>query len=826
MANLLMWKDGEGYDIVVLRNQVPSKALDSTLDIDPNFPLAQFPLQFDPHFKGAPNAQGVQVDTTTGVVTASPAPTPNLRSFVMTARQTGTSLETVIRFHVRESIKKIWLTPSSLTTHEGADECRFTVLAQFDDDTVGDITDWPQLTYDVSNPSSLPPAAIAVHVFNRGDDFNGAPETIGGRVHGRVIPGETPDQPHDVVVTLQLANPPTNLTATAKVFTRPSWIDVAKDPSTEVRWVAGPQVPNINDFSSSKADSIASVTKSRANILFISEGFAKEDDFRKKVVELTVKELRTQDQHEPFKLLSGSINYWSVFVPTNDEGVGILGENAIIAGKKPSASAVPLPVAPTLTQWTIQNMVHEAGLPLPADPPAANAAAWFAGRAPFFNIPPTVSVDPGSLSDWNDLRQRTLLNERNTPFGIAHYDRPLASGQGIGEERLVHDPRRISELSIKAFVENLQFNGFPIGSTWEEQSGPDFGRVCFVCHSSKTGGTAVRAYFAAGTGQAAGARVTAATTTPGMDVVPRPIDTSFSVPIYTSVVSHECGHALGLGDEYGGGDTFDVNVHSIPDGPNLQVDTLLAPTDPATGLRSFDTGKIKWLWPRVTKAGVLIAQPDFQGDPDPVEFLIRLSAGDGKAFAKDDLVRIRQSPVHTAPANDPFAGILLRIDLPVRGDDISVAYVNPGGPHVDLSLINPAKRLVLICTSIKPNTEFALVADPILNQIANSNGPLNAAAGSNHAACVVGAGSSVMTPKNLPKLTRSPKTKADIIGLYEGGGYHDCGVFRPAGRCRLRTGFLATIPFCHVCRYIIVDAIDPRKHGDLDSRFYDKVYPS
>ena len=269
-----------------------------------------------------------------------------------------------------------------------------------------------------------------------------------------------------------------------------------------------------------------------------------------------------------------------------------------------------------------------------------------------------------------------------------------------------------------------------------------------------------------------------------------------------------------------------MHVHSIPDGPNLQVDTFLAPTDPATGLRFFDTSKIKWLWPRVTKAGVLVAQPDFQGLPDPPQFLIHLRPGDGKAFAKDDLVRIRESPVRKAAASDPFAGILLRIDLPVGSDDISVEYVNPSGPHVDLSLINPAKRLVLVCTSIKPNTEFALVADPILNQIANSNGPLNAAKGSNHAACVLGAGTQVMTPTNLPKLSKSPKTKADIIGLYEGGGYHDCGVFRPAGRCRLRTGFLATIPFCHVCRYIIVDAIDPRKHGDLDSKLYDKVYPA
>jgi hypothetical protein len=87
----------------------------------------------------------------------------------------------------------------------------------------------------------------------------------------------------------------------------------------------------------------------------------------------------------------------------------------------------------------------------------------------------------------------------------------------------------------------------------------------------------------------------------------------------------------------------------------------------------------------------------------------------------------------------------------------------------------------------------------------------------------VGGGKPVMTPTNLPKLSKSPPTKADIIGVYEGGGYHDCGVFRPAGRCRMRSS-LATMPFCHVCRYVIVDAVDPTKHGDLD-KLYDKFYP-
>src|SRR5262249_5737267 len=155
MAETLVWKDGEGYDIHVLRtpqgvSPLPSKPLDASFEIDPQF--TQFPLTFIPHFKGN---QGVTVNSATGAVTAttSPSQTDKLRNFRMTARQDvgqGRIFENIIRIHLHESVQKIWLTPASLTVHVDDSDCRFTVLALFDDGTVGDITDWPKamkLTY-------------------------------------------------------------------------------------------------------------------------------------------------------------------------------------------------------------------------------------------------------------------------------------------------------------------------------------------------------------------------------------------------------------------------------------------------------------------------------------------------------------------------------------------------------------------------------------------------------------------------------------------------------------------------------------------------------
>jgi len=79
-----------------------------------------------------------------------------------------------------------------------------------------------------------------------------------------------------------------------------------------------------------------------------------------------------------------------------------------------------------------------------------------------------------------------------------------------------------------------------------------------------------------------------------------------------------------------------------------------------------------------------------------------------------------------------------------------------------------------------------------------------------------------MPPINLPVLKSKPRAPADIIGIYEGGFYHDCGAYRPAGRCKMRANNEKTFPFCHVCRYLMVDRVDPTRHARLDA-FYPEV---
>src|SRR4030095_3354120 len=193
---------------------------------------------------------------------------------------------------------------------------------------------------------------------------------------------------------------------------------------------------------------------------------------------------------------------------------------------------------------------------------------------------------------------------------------------------------------------------------------------------------------------------------------------------------------------------------------------------------------------------------------------VPLQKGHGKPFIFQDVVRFRETPVRVRPSQDPFMAYppLSFIITAHDNDGVNVVLGHPGGAVVDgnlpipgssdqrpwgdvfLAMFKPGVRYALICPLRKPGVgggfELKLVAEKIVTQIAVSNAPLNAPpgnemAGQETAACGAagGAGSNNMTPTNLPAgfppVPFSIAALSDIIGIYEGGGTHDCGVFRP-----------------------------------------------
>jgi hypothetical protein len=834
----LKWKEDEGYDLHLLRGGPSSKRLIDSLDLDAG---QQSSVTFLYNLLGGSDHHGVELDVSAGVVTALPHPDPSfprVTNFLLSALFAGPqgTHETAIRIHVHDSdspdsVKDIWLTPSTLMIHQGADddECRFTVLARFKDGVVGDITDWSQLSYQSSDP-------VIVKVLA-----------------GGVLKAEAPSGSAAITVSLNLpALGIEKTSAPVKALAGPSWPDVGK--SAKVAWVAGKVRPD-----EANPDSVKSVVENSTNILFVAEGFRQDQrgDFNNLVWKVT-EELRTKDYLLPFKLLKDSINYWSVFVPSKEEGVSLLGDYFVFDdGSSLTGTLAPRPRKPlaSATEWSREELIYEVGLPVREDLRIQGLPEHVKRWQKLYGDHVTETRARRVYNAWLLLASRSLLNERDSAFGLAAGGRQRASTGDRQSNSLRADFRRTSEASILEFVQNLTFAGYPLGATWRAASaaqaaGQDFGLVAFACYSDWNAGQhrPGRGYSTASFGRKSYASLKPiADRSRGLDIMTAAPEEN-SRTLFASVIAHECSHAFGLGDEYGdGAGTDPAYGPAVSLLPNLQTKSAITSTttDPATGTKQtvFDkTQNIKWLWPRVTKAGVLDGIPQRSG----TGFRVQLRRGHGRAFGVGDMVWFREWPVAHGASADPFLALPrsmglvykvkahdengVNVDLEdssgaVVDVDAEVLGVDTGGPgparwaDIIPKLFSPTGRYALICPRTAAGSALRLVAEPILKHI-ESAGPLTAEPGFDPALCVRARDPhSVMTPTNLPSLSSAPRTRADIIGIYQGGNNHDCGVFRPAGRCKMRTALEKTMPFCHVCRYLLVDRVDPTRHGELDNLY-------
>jgi hypothetical protein len=289
------------------------------------------------------------------------------------------------------------------------------------------------------------------------------------------------------------------------------------------------------------------------------------------------------------------------------------------------------------------------------------------------------------------------------------------------------------------------------------------------------------------------------------------------------------------------------------------------------GTRSIDARKILWLWPRVEKAGIVLVarlidpftgalinmtspttcKVDGTPDPQGAFLLVELAKSPTPKFVKDEQVRLRN--VALPASADQMATFSFVVEAVLPGDRIvlrrlpptpsQLGYENAVASQFELDLFKRLPMGGILCALIAPRhaangDEMKIVTDSILQHIDITNSPLNAPQSAQAQACTPPVASSAssrksrarldVTPTNLPagfadwppKGHKHPLAKSDIVGIYDGGGGFDCGVYRPAGRCRMRRAGLATVPFCRVCTYVIVDQLDPTVHRKLD-----KLYP-
>jgi hypothetical protein len=294
-------------------------------------------------------------------------------------------------------------------------------------------------------------------------------------------------------------------------------------------------------------------------------------------------------------------------------------------------------------------------------------------------------------------------------------------------------------------------------------------------------------------------------------------------------VAHESAHSLGLGDEYGGAGTLTpARLPDIARFLNLQDAASASLPVPQVGL---DPARLKWNWPRITKAGVLTALPQLVG----ANWRITLKAGHGAKFVIGDIVRLRTRPL--------TPGIVPSIELTVTAKAGDTLTVHPSIPFFfPISFV--AGSIVYVQRETPPvppaahGNPLELISPTVLAYMATSKIPLNIAPIAPGAHVCSPDGNNVQRALNKPPTlpVGKPKWSAWLVGAYEGGLDFGCGVLHPTGACMMRQLLLdptaavsafkvveVAYRFCPVCRYILVDRIDPSQHGVIDAD-YQKQY--
>jgi hypothetical protein len=616
-------------------------------------PPAGVTVAFAAQLASSPTATtvGVTVDPGSGEITVTsplPPPTaqaPRLRSLVVDATVTdpvvAAPFTASLRVLVHAQLLEVWLSPPALTVRQGAKQLRFSVLAKFDDGTIGDISNWaPFAPLDPTSPDDR----TYVHATDSAD-----PELVWSAPHG----GPISVDPDTGVLDATAATGGVTVNASPRSFPgqggdaaarcAPPW-STPLQGSTPLRLspVAGPGFDAMGD---------ADVR----NILFLPDGFTGSPEDRAafdRFVRVIVGRLSARRRTRPWDLLKGRINYFSGFLPSPEAGVSVLDE--LDRGDPPSkAEPMEQPTRPAraATRWTLPELLYKVGPPTPVhDPPGTTLASRRPDWNPLYGTPVelTTALAGAAFPEWLATSDRVLLNERDTAFHTAMGNRPKLTVDGVSRALSFH-PLRTHIDDFEKFLGALQDEDGQrvVGETWTRNHKDD-DLVVILCRTVRDAGsnnhrTAVPEdgkYACVSLSDEPAHDIEVAKRAPGFDITVREVPGRVIADTWTTI-AHELAHSLSIIDEYGErlGPVDPDTINDLAKRANAQTRSTLL------GANDLETTLLKWgRWPRIAKAGVLAANPAAAADGTftfTFTFTLTLQPGHARGFRKDDIVRLR-----------------------------------------------------------------------------------------------------------------------------------------------------------------------------------------
>jgi hypothetical protein len=253
----------------------------------------------------------------------------------------------------------------------------------------------------------------------------------------------------------------------------------------------------------------------------------------------------------------------------------------------------------------------------------------------------------------------------------------------------------------------------------------------------------------------------------------------------------------------------------------------------AGGAPGLNAAALKWArWPRIAKAAVLADRPQASAAAPPGAqwFDLHLLPGQTDQFSVHDLVRLRTRPLLPAATESGELRVVgIRLDQPAMiVEPLSGGSLNPNDYPAGSILFAPRRDAAGQALSLVAPVIHVHLDGPL-------GGPLNRPPPQPGVPHECSRDDRRVQPaRNLPAgLRRGWGFRSyQVLGAYEGGAGYYCGAYHPSGACLMRTltrvqalGVVLRLSrFCHVCRYVLVDRLDPSQHGAIDA-LYEREYP-
>jgi len=732
----------------------------------------------------------VDIDHQSGLITFSPNPNNNdTGSTIGRIRNThgegdnAVVTEILVRVFVHDDIDQYWIGNSEVTIHEGADNYVLSVYATFNDTTTPvDISSHPYIDF-----SSTDPTKVTI------DDHQDK-----GRIQGKA---QTNDNPVQLQVQIG-AGPVREVDAQV--------IEPLSTPKPILRCISG-----------------SAQVEGRENILFIAEGFiANQKDIFEALAHKVSNQLFTNRGNSPYNLLKDKFNVWIAFEPSPQEGASIMRPIKPSSGKllKVNANNDPF-FQPNHVLVQATNNKHGLSYGYRYGDQTSKVIADV--------------NDPPDTKQWCIPRgtTRTLLNfdRRRLPRHWKAFSAYDDYFNVLQVDPTVHSGAQYDHLSDvwKSLGRNNSLVCWLVNddlSSADNQGGDIYGIKASVKHYSTLAVVPSSGLLGVSSRYRHVLRPLAlkhSITLSNMYIEVTKVEVKgTSIPAVTSTIAHELGHSLGLGDAYETGANTTLLEGDTGSQSNIEGFANLTHfwriRDNDNNETQIDLDQVVWnQWHRINVGATLTSLATNTGNNTiqfqvkPVDALVwdlKDNQPNQKVFLRTRLINFDTKPrgyiegpftlnsINVATGAIELSGIVDKTFPP--GSVLYNAKEIDGKP---ISLIHP-KVVDFFNDPGKNNKVPFAEKDPNKNECNIPNLYASAA-------------------PVIPDF--SVTNRQYLVAVYEGGGDHNCKVYRPSGQCRMRNDKSqyddVTPPvfpaFCPVCKYHLVNKINPSKLADVDQEY-------